>query len=835
MKRWWFGLACLSASWPFALGYFGRQNWLAWLLLVGAAVVLLKNTFNITINFTYSLIIGLMSIPCLIFFPGPYMVIPLFFLLFALLQLLPLFKKQIQPYSSALITSAFLLLIQALVLGFYQSITARSHELPDFVAGVMQWVANLLGIEASAYSANLSLFSMRKVHLLGITWELILDPMSLLFLVSVLALLIFHWWSGSLEEPRRITKKVIYLLIVMLFWLPFKAGILIAGYLHRVLLTDYDKPLTQASMFWSQWLHLLLLLVPVMLCLRFITWPGTKQPAESPGPTGRSVSIAAASMFLACLLITMGFNWLPMGKEQGGRVMVDEYHSQAPWYGKDFDTTSTIKPFDTAWYGQESTYNYAGIYDYLGRFFHMSRNSKPIRPETLAGQDVLFLKVPSRPFDAAEISAIRRFVDNGGGLLLMGEHTNVFGSGTYLNHVAKPFGFRFRYDCLFGIDSVFEQYYRPPVFPHPIVSYIKWLDFAVSCSIEPLDRGGNAAIRSLGLKNLSANYHVSNYYPQPEDSAEMRYGAFVQLWASHFGQGRVAAFTDSTIFANFSAFEPGKMELMMGMINWLNHKGHSRLPMILGWLGIIILGFSLFKGFTNKQGLIFVLAAGMLGWTIAAMGLNLAKPQFPAAERPVPHAGIDRIISGASLPLNGFISGKEKEYGLLERAILRMGTFPHRNHKLLFKGSKLQVVIYPNRKPSASYIKKMKTFVQAGGNLLVVEAAENPESTANHLLQPFGISVNHGDIVAKASYQQGDSPAINIEKAVTLSGGTPVIKLGDKTVVAQAAFGKGQVMVMGIGYRFVDGSMGGSSDVVPDDQLKPVYALLHTLLGKLLD
>src|SRR6185295_6446537 len=59
--------------------------------------------------------------------------------------------------------------------------------------------------------------------------------------------------------------------------------------------------------------------------------------------------------------------------------------------------------------------------------------------------------------------------------------------------------------------------------------------------------------------------------PQAVDQAAMRYGAFVQLWSTRRGGGRVLGFTDSTIFSNFCTFEPGKAELMLGMLEWLNH------------------------------------------------------------------------------------------------------------------------------------------------------------------------------------------------------------------------------------------------------------------------
>ena len=60
-------------------------------------------------------------------------------------------------------------------------------------------------------------------------------------------------------------------------------------------------------------------------------------------------------------------------------------------------------------------------------------------------------------------------------------------------------------------------------------------------------------ISATGLKNLDSDYHAVNFYPQAVNRPEMQYGAFVQLWATRSGPGRVLAFTDSTIFARTGA------------------------------------------------------------------------------------------------------------------------------------------------------------------------------------------------------------------------------------------------------------------------------------------
>ena len=50
------------------------------------------------------------------------------------------------------------------------------------------------------------------------------------------------------------------------------------------------------------------------------------------------------------------------------------------------------------------------------------------------------------------------------------------------------------------------------------------------------------------------------------------------------------AFTDSTIFSNFCLFQPGKINLLLDMVEWLNHGGPWIDPAPwLGLLGLIVL------------------------------------------------------------------------------------------------------------------------------------------------------------------------------------------------------------------------------------------------------
>jgi len=315
------------------------------------------------------------------------------------------------------------------------------------------------------------------------------------------------------------------------------------------------------------------------------------------------------------------------------------------------------------------------------------------------------------------------------------------------------------------------------------------LDFAISWSIDPGTSSGRAVIRGTGLKNKWADYHADNYYPQPEDVAEMRYGAFVQLWSMRFGQGAA----------------------------W-------------GWPGAWLL----------------LLSAGLLGWTSAALGVHELHRQAmhpPQAERPLQHVVMDRAVCDCKLPTNGFIAGKNDEFGIFERWILRLGYFPVRRTwpetvptdvPDAFSGD-LLVLVYPNKPLPAGYGEQLEKYVREGGKVLVVDSPENQDSTANELIEPFGVSLDPSSRKSGALKTRAKWPAVPITTAATVNGGEPFAWLDERPVGASVACGEGSVTVLGFSSRFSDANMGVTGDLVPKDDMRAVYQVQFSLLRAIME
>ncbi len=844
MKRSWIGLALLSASWLFGLSYYHDANWWVWAMLVAAGTGLLTAVHIRRPTAGQSAAAALMLLPAIGLAPWPYRAAPLLIFVGLVLGVVPIPRRWPGILASALILAGVVLVAQSLAILGYEYVTSRSHELPWPLPNLLYTISQLFGIRAALDGTSLAIYSPRAVHRLGATWELLLDPPTLAFLLGgivtlCLSPLLLSKESREISQPPgkqefRLRKSLAALVILIAAWLPVRAALLISIFIHRALRTEYGAELALMNQFWNPWLHLFFLLGPVLLSLRFVQTPSCGPSTSSAGPQRASEPGAKLGKRLGAIVLTFAGSFCLItgllldvpGRRKAGRVLIDEYHST--W-------EPTDRPFDTEWYGHESGYNYYCIYDYCSRFYQMSRLNAPIDDATLQDCDVLVVKVPnSRRYEPQEVAAIGRFVEGGGGLLLIGEHTNVFNTGTHINDIAKIFGFSFRYDCLFDIDTIFVQLYRRPLVPHPIVQSMPPLNFAVSCSINPGKSLGRAVIRSRGLKSLPADYHASNFYPQVEDRADVRYGAFVQLWTTHYGTGRVAAFTDSTIFSNFATFEPGKSELMLGMLEWLNYSNcpYPLRPFLI-LLGLLLLVGGLVLCRTSSAAWLVVVSAAVLGWAIAAVGtraIHRYSMALPKAARPMVQVVVDRTVCNRPLSRGGFIAGKREGFGIFERWILRLGYFTSRRSGTDALTGDLIVFPDPNQTVPREFRDELADYVAAGGKVLVLDSPANTESTANSLLYPFGLTVTPNTSLSGPLKAPEDWPVIRIDSTCQIEGGEPIMWVANTPIAARVRHGKGTVTVIGFGSRFADYYMGVIGDVVPSPELRKVFDLQFTIL-----
>lgn len=842
----WFAIALLSLSWLPALGYYHHPNWFAWGVAVFLSAIFLLGAHPLAIRKPIAFSSVALLLPAWWPTEWPISAIPAMLLVGVLLCIAPFPRRWPGAIGSALVTTGIILLAQAVAIFGYQSITGRSHELPLVLADLLSAIARLLGIDAAGDGNTVALHTMRKLHELGATWDLFLDPATFCFLVGGVAFLGLR--ASALPAEHRwktFSKAAAALALCMLAWLPIRAGLSMSLLIHRALRTEFDSPLILMDQFRNGWVFLALLLAPAALAARFVSivvpaaLPATA-PTRIPAELPRWRRFAAAGAALAAVFtVTFAALWDPTGtlKPAPGkraRVIIDESHSK--W-------EPTQRAFDTTWYGHDSGYNYYCIYDYLNHFYDTSRNEAHVTDATLANCDVFISKVPTSRYDTDEVDAIERFVRAGGGLMLIGEHTDVFGTGVSLNDIASRFGFSFRYDVILDTDTSFEQALRPHWAPHPATGRVSDFDFAVTCSIDPGASFGRAAVLSRSLRSLGPDYHASNFYPPIDDATDERYGAFVQAWATRAGHGRVFAWADSTVWSNFCTFEPGKIEMLEGIVAWLNHRDGALDPRGIVWtLAVLCISATIVLGRGWKGSWLVMLSAGFLGWAITGPLLrHLSSPDldgWPAQHAPFHRLVIDRTVCATPLSRGGFIDGKPDGFGVFERWILRLGYFFKRASGDDALKDDLIVFTYPSKDVPADFRAALVRYVRDGGKVLVIDSPENTTSTANSLLYPFHLEMKHrpeqalpaGDLSVPVGWT-----STHVAAACEIAGGDPLIRLDGKPVASTVRFGKGAVTALGFGSRFTDPSMGVTGDTIPDEDLLKTYALDYALLPWLVE
>lgn len=842
----WFGLALASAAWLFASEFFGYTPPLLWL---GLAIASVPSFVTVPVALPgprTALIAAALALPAAVLGPWPAAFGPLLLALGLLASVLA--SRFARAVSRGFIVAGSVWLLLGVTMLTYESFTSVSPGLPMFLKQLLAGTLRLVGIHVTIDGDHLVMFSMRTKHPLSATWTLLIDPASACFSIGGLFLIV-------VAGVRRRWRSMLAFAGTMALWLPAKATLMCAIYLHRVLITEYDESMFLADQFWTHWIYALLLVPAAFLAWRFVAMSRPDTPSAPPTPLGRGQAVATVLAFVAACALMLSLLWHPSGERKPGRIMIDEYHckvdkwTQWRWPQKRFDTTSTLRPYDQEWYGEAAAYNYATTYELSSRYYTMSRLvDKPVDDDVLRDVDVFVIKLPSKRFTKPEILAVHRFVARGGGLFLLGEHTAVFGSGVPLNRLARDYGFEFRYDCLFGIDSVFEQTFDPPPVPHPVIQHMGTLDFATSCSIKPLTWAGTTVIRDNALLSLHADFFSPNFYPATDVRPDMIPGAFVQLWARDVGRGRVLAFTDSTIFANFSIFERGKSQLWLGMMEWLDHEAGPSLWWLDALTVVLLLG-ALAVAFGTRTSPLLLLAAVVLGWVVGSAltrTLHAVEMPVPACTKPTVTVSFERSLNPrVELPRSGFIAGKDYSFGLFERSVQRM-TKVHtdsdpgvtwtsfRANREAALAADLVVFIHPTEHVDDAFRDALVGYVKRGGKVLVLDSPANTGSSADELLSPW-----HAKLERSAKLEgELDSqvlPKTPIEESWAVDGGTPIATIHGKPVAARIDDGSGCVIVLGFGSRFSDAATGVTGSVVPDEKVRKVYDLGYALYGGIID
>lgn len=524
-------------------------------------------------------------------------------------------------------------------------------------------------------------------------------------------------------------------------------------------------------------------------------------------------------IILILLVVVM---WQPAGSRKDGEILINTYHTQ--W-------SRTDREYDKSWFGAGAGYNYAEMKRLFEQFYPTRELKTRITPEDLANTSILVIYDPDRAFTGEEIRAVHEFVKGGGGIFLIGDHTNVFGGTSHMNTICHPFGFIFRDDVLFDLDEDFFQLYDVPCTYSQFLHGIDFFKFRGPASIQPTSLFARTIFRVSHAKSLRAIYSVNNFYPPPHDDPKMRTGEFSVSVMSRYGKGRVLAFADSTIFSNFEIFYPGKYEYLLNSMRWLNYADSpltTPLKRIALVGAIILLGIQVGRCGHPRRLLGTLLGGfvtGALAWAICLWS-EQAQAEFPKPTQPLDALFFATTQDDDPYTLRTFVTEApyDQKYDVFIQWVLRSNVFSG----FYLHGQQHDNALYKMLRDSDQARTGLGLIVRQPEHLdLLKELGPGPLSETNHLLLMVSVSTN---------ITQGEVMASIEESAI----------LKDPAMLAQveAAWPSGEIRLEDGGRRiavvfpaekFADTNMGFSEKVSPSDTQRERFQEQFALIDWLFD
>lgn len=860
----WLGIFFLSALGMFLFPVYAEQNRSIWPVILGAGIILnIVGSYKIKVFNTafvngessfskfknFSSAIFLIPIILGIFtFRYPYN-IPLYVLGSGIILLNTLRWKSFRSGCFGVLLSGLILTFQTASIIPYFKFAARYHQVNVFTP-FFYGILKILGVPCAYSEGTLFVQTTQANMELVASWEKLGLFLFITYFIGAILFLYLAWENLFL---LRIWKKIGVLFSVMIVYVTVRYVFLCLIFIEISKAEIFWQPLIAAGSF-SPLPFIIWRFVrfnncnPVDLSLTQSKNESNISLCESIQPATRKSSIinrqsfqGLAMFFFSFALITC-FWFQDPGIQKKGRVLIDEFHSDWEW---------TNKEFDTEWFGIQSVYNYYCFGDYLNHFYAVDKLREEITEELLNNFDVFIVKTPTSPYTEKEIDIIERFVKNGGGLFLIGDHTNVFGITININPLAERFGYFYYYDATYDlIDSDLHFHENNRLFTHASVKNMPYFLFATSCSLHAPFLAEDTMIAS-NLKTMYLDYSRGGYFPDKNKVLNYTFGLFLQSSGVKYGKGRVLAFTDSTCFSNFYMHIPGKPEYALGSINWLNRT--NQYDFLVKFVSLLVMGitsgFIVYSFITVKQvsrsrsvvkkfvrTLLFGALLGVSSGVIVCDILAGSFYTLPKEHTPMIKIGFEEKFCDFRIPSVKLLHNPSIDFQTFYVWPQRLGYVP-----TLFSlydslsDFDMVVMVNPQKYFTEKETSKIDEFLTNGGRLLIVDHPKGIKSTANQIIEKYGLKVDYAQFQEKANIYEGDNKIGILKSFAPVQGGQEVLQSKGKiTFISTTKRGKGIIAVMACSDSFTNEEM-GETEAVPDDHKHFLYKLEFWIFSSLIN
>jgi len=424
----------------------------------------------------------------------------------------------------------------------------------------------------------------------------------------------------------------------------------------------------------------------------------------------------------AAVLLGLVWNWGIGPRTEPLRIVFDEAHGK--WETVD-------APLNSTEYGRHTVYNYVLMRQWLETKHTVTTLTRRWQQ---IDSDVLIVKMPVEYYSPEEKLAIDDFVRAGGLLLVIGDHTNLYGTAFVINDLLHSYGFEIEATATVPWDSPHYDF-RPAWWQrNRYLAGVEVLTFQTAATITAHSPTVLPVIVADRVGAEDADYSNERFFGALHPGPEDRHPPIALAAERRVGKGRIVLFADSTIFSTFSFMSPGNVDLFQNLVErGVAHRGWLRLTMFM----LVVVAAILL----SPQRLTFALA---LLPPLLAFSAYLSRGDATAASYPGSWINFDDSHSRIELradPRDEHGPAYD-DYSTFFAWVARTGSFPRLSKKAFVDPTIPAVVLNPDRPFSAAELEAIEHYVKRGGRMLVMDDPRfATRSTVVTLLERFGVGL----------------------------------------------------------------------------------------------
>jgi hypothetical protein len=553
------------------------------------------------------------------------------------------------------------------------------------------------------------------------------------------------------------------------------------------------------------------LLVPLALFVR--GYPLTSG-SPSAGRSGGGVTVGRRAAAVSGALVIVGLvllAWPVHVSSTTGRVLLD---SRGEF---------SLEPLRWGAYARDAGQgaSIATLPPYLEALgFEVTVHDTVVDPSVLLEHDVMVVMNPAYAFEDPELDAIWSFVERGGGLLVLGDHTNIAGTMGPLNALLEPSGVRVEFDSAIPQIMRWTWYGCMRFHPHPLTAGIRdetdvktsvGASLALPLHAIPILTGRDAYSDAGNWNNDQGAYLGNMRYDVFETFGDLPLAAVV-----HHGAGKAVVFGDTSPFQRSAIFN--SHEFVARVFTYLATPGTRGASGTVRVVGAVLVALGALGLLLAAQSSTRTLAAtAVIAVVVLWITSGVARVEPPAITGDT-DVGIIDLSHGNRVDLH---SGEDNGIAGLADQFWRGGYVPLGAKDFdeeLLESAEIFATVAPSVPFTRGERRRLVEFVEQGG-LLIVGTGYEESAGAEGLLAEFGYSIGSTPIGAAhraISHIVGQFAIMHESWPVVRPDGRGEVWMSswDYPLIVYEEVGEGAILVIGDSFFLCDVMLEGREQFV---------------------